>query len=507
MKVETTILEDHQAQLTVEVDADLMNGMKQRAARQLARRVKIPGFRPGKAPYPVIVRQLGEAAIVEEALELLVDDIYPKVIEQAGIKPYGPGSLENVVQMEPPVLEFKVPLQAQVTLGDYHSVRKAYEPKDVTEKDVEEMLDNLRERQAVIEPVERPAQEGDLVTIRINGRRMQVEEGQDEILIRDRQVPIVLKTNDAAEKDEEESSEDSMPEWPFPGFSQHLIGISASDEKTLHYSYPEDAQQQAFRGANAEFHLVVENVKERKPPELDDDFAASIGDFETLQDLRESIHTSLEDQNRQTYNETYDDDILEEGLALASFKYPPQMLESELDDLIKDLDNRLKGQGLDIDLYLKTRDIDMESLREELKPAAEKRLKRSLYLIEIAKAENIQIESEELQTEAKNTFDYLSRALPQEEVRKLSDRRVYTSLVNNIMMDMINRRAMERYRDLCSGKITEQEVESTILSDDTEVSSNEPADQLNGATDIEVISPEVEAITSEPVEEEEASSI
>ena len=168
MKIDTQPLEDHQVKLTVEVENEKLSEAKIRAARQLAKKVKIPGFRPGKAPYQVVVRQIGDAAILEEAMELLIDDIYPKVIEEADIHPYGPGKLEQIVSTEPPTFEFVIPLEAKVVLGDFRSIRRPYELKEIPEQDVENVLDDLRERQAVIEPVDRPAQPGDLVDVRLS---------------------------------------------------------------------------------------------------------------------------------------------------------------------------------------------------------------------------------------------------------------------------------------------------------------------------------------------------
>ncbi len=192
-----------------------MEEMKRRAANKLSRRVKIPGFRPGKAPYPVILRTVGEAAIVEEALELLVEDIYPKVIKEAKIEPYGPGKLENVASMEPVTLEFVVPLDAKVTLGDYRSMRKPYEPKPVTDQDVDDAIKELQERQALVEPVERPAQEGDVVTVRLSGERKDDEE--NKVLLSERSVPVIIRS---ADKDE----------WLFDGFSKNFIGLLAGAE-------------------------------------------------------------------------------------------------------------------------------------------------------------------------------------------------------------------------------------------------------------------------------------
>ncbi len=234
MKIETQPLEDHQVKLTVEIEAESFESAKKRAARQLSRKTKIPGFRPGKAPYPVIVRQVGEATILEEALDLLVQEIYPKIIDESEIQPYGPGQLENVVSMDPPVLEFVIPLEAEVELGDYHSISQPYEPKQVGEKEIEDVLTDLQERQAVLEPVDRPAQEGDKVFVRLSGTRTNVEEGENPTLFSEQSYPIQIKA-EGTDSDEEDASE-----WPFPGFSRQLIGHSPQDELTLTHTFPED---------------------------------------------------------------------------------------------------------------------------------------------------------------------------------------------------------------------------------------------------------------------------
>jgi trigger factor len=476
LKIETEIQEDHQAKLTVEVEADLMESMKRRAARKIGRRVKVPGFRPGKAPYQVIVRHVGEGAVTEEAIELLVDEIYPKVIEEAEINPYGPGTLKNVNSLEPPVLEFLVPLEADITLGDYRSLRKPYEPKEITEADVEDVLTNLRERQALIEPVERPAQEEDLVTVRISATRKNVEDNQDPVLIPERSVPIIVRSSGIlkpSESEADQGDDEENDEWPFPGFSNYLVGMSANDEKLVAYTYPEDSKIESFRGVEADFSTVVETVKARKLPELDDDFATSLGDYENMEALRSSIRTSLIQQAEKAYNESYDNDILETAIEQTVYKYPPQMLEEEIDSVVKDLTHRLEQQGFDIDLYLKTRGLDMDGLREEMKPVAETRLKRALFLFELAQAEDLKVDQEELEAETNSTVDYLSRVLPQKEARKLSNTNVQSNLIGNIMVDLLSQKALNRFRSICKGEV--ENIEQPIVEESK--TENEPGEQ------------------------------
>ena len=500
MKIETQTLEDHQVKLTVEVEPETFESAKRRAARQASKRTKIPGFRPGKAPYQVVVRQIGETTIIEEALELVVKDIYPKAIDEAEINPYGPGQLENVESMEPLVLEFVVPLEAEVELGDYHSISEPYEPKEVTEKEVEEVLDDLRQRQAVLEPVERPAEEGDRVFVRLSGTRKNVDEGENPTLVSERSTTILIKSEDT------DSEESDSKEWPFPGFSRQLIGQSPQDELTITHTFSEDYDFESLRGAEAEYYVFIEDVKSQTLPELNDEFASTLGEYETLEDLRKDIRAGLEEQALQSYNEDYDSQILNEAIDQATIKYPPLMLEREIDSVIHNLEHRLEEQNLDMDLYLKTRDMDMDALREEARPVAESRLKQSLLLFELAKAENIEVKSEDLQTETLRTMNSLASTMSEKEARQLSNESVINNLATSIMADMLTQRSLERLRKIASGQLEEEPEEelsteaSVEASDDeadtveaqleTESATEEEPQDTDSAEDIE--SPEIE---------------
>jgi trigger factor len=457
LKIETQPLEDHQVKLTVEVEPESLDQAKQKAARQIARKIKIPGFRPGKAPYPVIVRQVGEEAILEEAIEILVSDIYPKIIDEAGIEPYGPGSLEKIISMEPPVLEFVVPLEAEVELGDYRSISRPYEPPAVSDEEVEKILNDLRERQALLEPVERAAEVGDMIYIRLSGERINPEEGKDAALIHERSLPVLIKPADEVDD----------REWPFPGFSHQLVGLSAGDEKTIEYTFSEDTVFDSLRGVEARFHVVVEDVKTRKLPELNDEFAASFGEYESLDEIRADIRKSLEENALEQYNESYDEAILEEAISQSTFKYPPQMVEREIENVINNLQMRLEQQGLSMDLYLKSRDMDMQALREEVRPTAESRLKRLLFLYDLAEKEKIEVKQEDLQAETIRTLEGLSQTLPEKEVRKLGTRNVFQNIVNSVMADLIAQKAIERLRAISSGTLTEETQSEEQAADES----------------------------------------
>lgn len=466
MKIETFPQEDHQVKLRVQVEHEEMENAMLRAARRLAQRVKIPGFRPGKAPPAVVTRHVGEAAVMQEAMELLVDELYPKAISEAQIKPYGPGSLENVEQPDLPVFEFIVPLEPEVEPGDYRALRLPYEPPAVSDEEVEKALENLREHQAVIEPVERAAQEGDLVTVRLSARKSAPAEAEDSSLIQETTVPILI----TAEEDPEE--------WPFPGFSQRLIGMLAGESRQIPYTFPSDAVAEKFRGLEAIFDLKAETVKSRTLPALNDEFARSLGDFadggfESLEDLRKQVRQAIESEKRQNYDEEYEEKALDQATAMAVIKYPPQALEDEIDEVIESLERRLEQSNMTLEMYLKARNLDQEGLRQEVRPVAENRLRRSLYLVHLSRLEQIELDPNEVEERAINTLNYLARTLPKEEARRLSDRKVQQNLIGDIMVRMMREKTLERLRLICSGQYppeapaTETSAEDTVPSEET----------------------------------------
>jgi trigger factor len=439
LKIESHHLDDHQVKLTVEFEAEQFDEAKRRAARQLAKRVKIPGFRPGKAPFNVIVRHVGEEALIEEGVEILVDDAYPKVLEQADIKPYGPGKLENVSKINPLTLEFIVPLRAEVELGDYRSIRLPYEKVNITDEEVANVLDNLRQRQAIEETTDRPAEENDRLQIRISAHRYNSEHSDEEVMLIEEHPTSLLIAK---------TGEDTQDEWPFNGFSRELIGSNSGETKTILYTFSDDSDYESLRGETAEFSVQILDIKERTLPNLDDEFAHSLGDYQDLESLRKEIHESLEKRAVQEYNTQYDDQVVDKAVELTTIKYPPQMVEHEIDEVIHQLERRLKSQGLDLDTYLKTRQIDLDGLREEARPVAETRVKRSLVLFKIAEAEDIQVPENDLKQETDRTIESITQYLAEPERRKITSQEVMPDLVGNIYAEMRIERTLDHLRTI-----------------------------------------------------------
>jgi trigger factor len=490
LKIETQHLEDHQVKLRVEVEADQLEAAKRRAARQIAKKAKIPGFRPGKAPYHIVERFAGEAALLEDALDLLVKDVYPQALEESKIEPYGPGTLENVPSTEPPVFEFVVPLQAQVTLGDYHSLRVPYELKEITDEDVAKVIESIRDQQAILEPVERPAQDGDQLQIRLSAKYTQVEEGENESLLNDRSAPVILGAVDS----------DTPDEWPFPGFANQLTGLSAGDEKTILHTFADDSHFEELRGKEAEFNVKVENVKARSLPEINDEFAQAQGEFENLAALQDLIRKNLEDQAKQEYHDEYEEKLFEELLKVAEIKYPPQLIEHEIDGLVHQLEHRIERQGLDMDTYLKSRQMETEALREELKPVAESRARRQLALIEVAKLEKVQVDPQEVQAQTLQTLNTAAQDMSASEIRKVASQDMVSRLAQDITYDLLIHKTTDRLIAIFKGDAEAEEQSEAETSEGDIVETD--------ASEAEVAKAEiVEAETAEESVSQDADSI
>jgi len=494
LKIQNEYQSDHQAKLTVEFESEKLEEFKRRGARKIAGKVKIPGFRPGKAPYNVIIRTVGEAPVIEEAIDMLIETMYPKIIEESGIEPYGPGSLKNIISMEPPVLEFLIPLDAEVTLPDYHDIRFPYEHQPVTEDEVQSSLEDLRDRKITYEPVDRPAEDGDQVTILLSADRKEVAEDQSIQLIRERSVPLTINAE----------GEDTFREWPFDGFSRHLVGLSVGDEKLFEYRYPDDAHLESLRGTDAVFRFKVEEIKLSMLPELDDDFARSVGEFENIEALQKQARQSLEERSKSEYDGKYTDQIITAILENTEMKYPPQMLEHEIDSYYRQLENRLSGQGLDMTTYLKTRQLDEAALREEIKPNAENRLKRSLLLYEISQAEKIQVEEAELEMQAQQTYASMAQYASKEDMKRLSSKEFIQNMVASVSSDLLMQKTVLRLHSISKGEFEEQLKAGLDEAIEVEPVDEQPAitDEIAVSTEISpVVDPSKNSVEDTPVEQ------
>lgn len=435
MNLEKSILEGHQAQVVVEVEAKRVQAARERAARKLATRGKIPGFRPGKAPYDVIVRYYGEAAVYEQAIDLLVDEVYPEMLKEAGIDPAAAGSLEKVEGDESPKFTFRVPLSPEVKLHDYHALRLPYEFEAPGTDKLQESLEELRQVYATTQTVERAAELGDYLAVEI---RSQAEE-----LVRP-EMPVLIRAKDPAS------------EFPFPGFARALIGMKAGDTKTLHHDFPAEAAIETLKGTSADVDVTVKTVRSVALPEVDDDFAKQVGKYENIDGLKEALGKEIEGRARAEYEDKYFTDLVDLLRKDAEIKFAPQTLEHEAEHVVEDMRRRLAQQGLDLETYYKMRNTDAARfLEEEAKPVATKRLERSLILDEVARAEKIEVDNAALDEEFSSTLlDLQGQGLNLNAVRggRQGQQRLAEAVAMQSASRLLTRRTLDRLKAIATGE-------------------------------------------------------
>jgi trigger factor len=433
LNIQREDLPDRQLKLTVEIPAEQLEGARRTAARKLAERTRIPGFRPGKAPYEMIVRKLGDEAVFEEALEIVGQQTYREALEHESIDPYAPGSLDEVVSREPLVLRYTVPLSPEVDLGTYRELRIAQDKPAVKDEAVEAFMEELRTRQAVIEPAARAAALGDLVVLDAHGT---IEEaGGHTDLMDEHGITLLLQ---------EETN------WPFTGIAAHLVGLSAGEDKHVAYRFPDDYTTQDLRGKTAHFSFHVNEVKSRSLPEWSDDVARGLGGFENLDDLRGKVRQSLQEQADRKAESDFAAQVVERVVQTASLTFPPILVQEETDSMLQDLDRRLQSQKLSLADYLRIEKKTLEEVRKDLEPPARQRVQRALVLGKVVGVEGLDAAPEEIEAQ----FEVMARAFgaTSDDIRRALDNPAGR---RRIALDLLTEKAITRLVAIARGEAPE----------------------------------------------------
>jgi trigger factor len=432
LKIDKQDLAERRVQLTVEVPPDRLESALHSAARRIGTRTRIPGFRPGKAPYKMIVQKVGEDAVFDEALDELGQEVYRQALGEAEVEPYAPGSLDEVVSREPLTLRYTIPLEPEVELGDYRAIRIPAEAPQVADEAVDHMVEELRQRHAVMETVQRQAEMTDVVVLDVIGQLASEVEGSTGKLLEEKGVPVLVA---------------DATDWPIPGIAPQLVGMAAEAEKDVEYVFPEDYINESLRGKAARFHLRCVEVKSRALPELNDELARQLGEFTDLMDLKLKVRKSLLEEATRTGERDYANQAVEALVAGATYQYPPVMLEEEQKAMLRELDRRLQAQRLSLADYLKIEKKTEDDLKKELEPQAVERVKRSLGLGKLVELEDLHIEDSEVTAELERVvapWDSQSK-----DVRKAIDNPVGR---RSIAMDLLTDKAVHRLVAIARGE-------------------------------------------------------
>lgn len=450
MKVEKEDLENRLVQLTVEIPSDRVQSAMRSAARRLSKQTRIPGFRPGKAPYEMILNRFGEDTVFDEALDELGQESYRQALEESEIEPFAPGTLEEIVTREPLILRYTVPLAPEIGLAAYEKIRVPYQEPEITDEDLEESMEQLRQSRALIEPADRPAEMGDVVIVDVYAELRNPEQDEQATIVDMKAVEILIE---------------EQADWPIPGVSEHLVGLEAEAEREFEYTFPEDYSVERLQEKTADFRIKCIEVKSRFVPEWSDDLAQSVGEANDLLDLRTKVRESLQENAIREAEAGHARKVIDELVEGAQISYPAMLLDEEIESMRKDMGRRLASQNLSLEDYLKIEGKTLEELNEELKPDAEDRLARALVLGKLVELEGLDVDEQQIDEEIDRML------LPFEEqageLRKAFD---HPQGRHRIRLDLLTDKAIKRMASIAKGEGGQDREQEQVLQE-TEIAA------------------------------------
>lgn len=376
VKVTLERLPESRVLLDIEVDAERLEKSLQAAYKRVANRARIPGFRPGKAPRPIVERMIGREGLIREALDDLVPLAYNEVLEEQALNAVDQPELE-IVELDPVRFKATVPVRHTAELGDYQSIKIEREAVEVTPELIDEQLLHLRERFAAQVPVERPVAWGDFLIADVIARV------EGESFIDDHDAEFRLREGDVLF---------------LPGLADAFVGMEAGVEKQFDLVIPDDFHVERVHGKTANFTLTVKEIKEAVLPDLDDDFAQQVSDtdFPTLASLRERVEKDARESLEKAADSRVHQEAVDQMLAMATLDYPRVYVEREIDALVKE------NLGADRDRYLTYLSHLGQSeadYRASLSEAADTRVKRSIIIAAFTEAEGVEVADDEIEAE------------------------------------------------------------------------------------------------------------
>jgi trigger factor len=419
--VTTTVTELPESRVRVEAEvppAEVERRIAQ-AARQLARNLRVPGFRAGKAPPPVVISRVGRAAVLDEAVRGSLGSWYAAAVDAARIVPVGEPDLDLgdlPAEGEPLRFSIEIGVRPKAQLGEYKDVEVGKREVEIGDEQIRAEVDRLRERSAKLDTVERPAAKGDFVVMdfrgSIDGEPFGGGEGRDQM--------VELGSGRLV-----------------PGFEDQLEGASAGEERTVTIRFPEDYPAAELAGKQAEFAVTVKEIKAKELPEVDDDLAAEAG-FDTLAELEDDIRERLSEVQEARVEAEFREAALDSAVRAATVEIPDALVEARSRELWEQMLHSLSHQGISREAYLRITGREEDDIVAEGKPDAERALRREAVLAAIVEAEGIKPSEEEL-------MEAVERAAPSEgtSAKKLYERLKNAGRLEQLEDDLAQRKALD----------------------------------------------------------------
>ena len=382
MKVTAEQGENQQVTLTIEVEAAEVSKAAERASKQLASRVSIPGFRKGKAPRKIVERHVGTEALMQEAFDLLAPKAFNDALEEQKIEPVTRPNIDIVTLEDGKDLVFKATVtpRPEVKLGEYKGLKVEKAAVEITDEDVEKQLKNFQDRQGkmVGAPEGAAVADGDFTTLDfegfVDGEAFEGGKGKD--------YPLQIGSGSF-----------------IPGFEEQLIGVKVGEEKEVQVKFPEEYHAKELAGKDATFKCTIRSIKHKELPAIDDELAKKVSTFQTLDELKADIRKNLQENAERKAENDRNSAAIEQATENITVDIPAVMIDNRVTAMIQEMAMRLEQQGMKLDQYLQYAGTDIAKIREDYRETAEKNVKTDLMLEEVAKAEDIKVEGKDLDAE------------------------------------------------------------------------------------------------------------
>ena len=381
MSLQVEKMEKNMAKLTIEVSAEELDKAMQNAYLKARGKISIPGFRKGKAPRKMIEQMYGKGIFLEDAANALIPEHYSKALEECDLEIVSQPEID-VTQAEPGkafIFTAEVAVKPEVTLGEYKGVEVPKSETEVTDEDIDAEIKKEQEKNSRTVTVEdRGAENGDITTIDFEGFVDEVAfeggKGTD--------YPLTLGSGSF-----------------IPGFEDQLVGAKAGDHVEVNVTFPEEYQAAELAGKAAVFQCDVKKVETKELPELDDDFAQDVSEFDTLAEYREDVKKNLTEKKEKEARAAKENAAVDKAIENAEMEIPDAMLNTQVRQMMNDFASRMQSQGLTMEQYFQFTGMTAEKMQEEMKPQALKRIQTRLVLEKIAETENIEVSEDEVNEE------------------------------------------------------------------------------------------------------------
>jgi trigger factor len=436
------------AKLTIEVPAEELEKAIQNAYNKDKNKIQLPGFRKGKAPRKMIERMYGAGVFYEDAANELINNEYPKAAEESGEAIVSNPKIE-VVQIEsgkPFIFTAEVALKPPVGLGKYKGIKVSKQDTEVTDADIDaEIKAELNKNARVVEVTDRAVKADDQITLDfegfVDGKAFEGGKGTD--------YPLTIGSGSF-----------------IPGFEDQLIGAEIGKEVDVNVTFPEEYQEKSLAGKAATFKCTVKGIKEKQLPELNDEFASNVSEFETLAEYKESVKKKLEDRKNAEAKAKKEDEAVKALIDDSEIELPEAMVETQQRQIVNDFAQRMQYQGLTMEQYLQYTGTTAEKMLEQVRPQAEERIKSRLVLEEVAKAENIEVSDDEVNAELQKMADQYKMEV--EKVKEILGENQIKTLREDLAVQKAAEFIVENAKESATKKTTKKAAEKADAEEATE---------------------------------------